>query len=91
MAAAEVVVYTTDWCPYCRAAEALLRSKGVDYRRVDVSGNHEIRRWLVEATGRRTVPQVFINGAPVGGFDDINALDRSGRLDPMLATTPPIL
>jgi glutaredoxin 3 len=89
MAAAEVVVYTTDWCPYCRAAEALLRGKGVDYRRVDVSGDREIRRWLLEATGQRTVPQIFINGQPVGGFDDINAMDHGGQLDPLLATPPP--
>jgi len=89
--AAEVVVYTTDWCPYCRAAEALLGRKGVAFRRVDVSGKHEIRSWLVEATGQRTVPQIFINGQPVGGFDDINALDHGGRLDAMLATPPPTL
>lgn len=90
VARAEVVVYTTDWCPYCRAAEALLRNKGVQYRRVDVSGQRDIRRWLVEATGRRTVPQIFINGRPVGGFDDINALDRRGQLDPLLSTPPPV-
>lgn len=87
-AAAEVVVYTTDWCPYCRAAEALLQRKQVDYQRIDVSGDRETRRWLLEATGQRTVPQIFINGVSVGGFDDINALDRAGQLDPMLAEPP---
>lgn len=87
--AAEVVVYATRWCGYCRAAEALLADKDVPYRRVDVGGDAETRRWLLEVTGRRTVPQIFINGKPVGGYDDINALDRAGKLDAMLAADSP--
>jgi glutaredoxin 3 len=81
---AEVKIYTTKLCPYCIRAKALLSRKGVAYQEIDVSYNHEMRRWLFEATGRQTVPQIFINGAAVGGYDDIAALDRQGRLDGML-------
>ena len=84
-AAAEVVIYSTAWCGYCRAAEALLRRKNVAFQRIDVAGDPETRRWLRETTGRRTVPQIFINGVPIGGFDEISALDRAGELDSMLA------
>lgn len=83
---AKVVVYTTSWCPYCRAAEALLQKKRVDYERIDVSGDVETRRWLLERTGQRTVPQIFINDVSIGGFSELSSLDRSGELDPMLAT-----
>ena len=83
-----VVMYQTPWCPYCRAADALLTRKGVPFRSIDVSGDRETRRWLIEKTGRTSVPQIFINGEPVGGFDDINALDRAGRLDAMLSSPP---
>jgi glutaredoxin 3 len=86
---AHVEIYTTRTCGYCRAAEALLTRKGVRFRNQDVSNDPATRRWLVEATGRSTVPQVFINGASVGGFDDLSALDRAGRLDALLAQPPP--
>ena len=82
---AEVKIYTTKLCPYCIRAKALLSRKGVAYQEIDVSGNREMRRWLSDETGRQTVPQIFINGEPVGGYDDIAALDRQGRLDGMLA------
>jgi len=82
---AKVVVYTTDYCPYCVRALALLRSKGAEPTEVDVSGDQETRRWLVEKTGQRTVPQVFINEKPVGGFTDIAALDKKGELDRLLS------
>lgn len=82
---AKVVVYTTDYCPYCVRALALLRSKGAEPIEIDVTSDQEKRRWLVEATGQRTVPQVFINGKPVGGFTDIAALDKKGELDRLLA------
>lgn len=87
-AGAVVVMYLTPWCSYCRAADALLQRKGIAYRRIDVSGDRETRAWLREATGRTSVPQIFINGQPVGGFDDINALDKRGELDVLLAQTP---
>jgi glutaredoxin 3 len=83
--AAKIVMYTRKWCGYCTAAERLLDAKGVAYENIDVTGNHEKRRWLVEVTGgRTTVPQIFIDGKSIGGFDDMNALDRRGELDRMI-------
>lgn len=83
--AAKIVMYTRKWCGYCTAAERLLDEKGVDYENIDVTGNHEKRRWLVEVTGgRTTVPQIFIDGESIGGYDDLRALDRRGDLDRML-------
>jgi glutaredoxin 3 len=78
----KIVMYTTDWCPYCVRAKHLLKSKGWHFEEINVEGDHEKRAWLVEVTGRRTVPQIFIGDEPVGGFDDIRALDRRGELDP---------
>ena len=80
-----VVIYTTKVCPYCVRAKALFQKKGVAYREIDVSIDDETRSWLVQATGQRTVPQIFINDKPVGGFDDVAALDRKGELDGLLA------
>jgi glutaredoxin 3 len=77
---AEVIVYTTRVCPYCVAAKRLLGQRGVAYKEVDVSNDNEKRAWLVEATGRRTVPQIFIAGEAIGGYDDLAALDKSGEL-----------
>lgn len=88
MAAAEVVVYLTPWCGYCRAAEALLQKKRVDYNRIDVSGDVETRQWLRERTGQRTVPQIFINNESIGGFSELSALERSGQLDAKLDQPP---
>ena len=83
-----VTVYTTDYCPYCVRAKALLDRKGVPYDEVDVSHDDERRAWLVQATGRKTVPQIFIDGRAIGGCDDLYALDRAGELDRRLATPP---
>ena len=83
--AAQVKIYTTDWCGYCSAALRMLRAKGVDFEQIDVGGDQKTRRWLVEATGRTTVPQIFIDGEPIGGFTDMRALDEQGVLDRMLA------
>jgi glutaredoxin 3 len=83
--AAHVKIYTRRWCGYCTAAERLLTQKGVAYEQIDATGDPELRKWLVEATGRTTVPQIFIEGTPVGGYDDLRALDRTGRLDELLA------
>lgn len=82
---AEVTVYTTRVCPYCIAAKALLGARKVAYKEVDVSGDDAKRAWLVEATGRRTVPQIFIGDEPIGGYDDLAALDKSGALAAKLA------
>jgi glutaredoxin 3 len=79
-----IVIYTTKVCAYCARAKALLARKGINFREVDVSEDDEKRTWLLQATGQRTVPQIFINDQPVGGFDDIALLDRKGDLDRML-------
>jgi glutaredoxin 3 len=81
---AEVKLYTTGYCPYCHAARALLEGKKVPFTEIDVTGDHEARARLARETGRRTVPQVFIDGEPIGGYDELSALDRAGRLDEML-------
>ena len=83
---AKVEIYTTPTCPYCAAAKALLKRKGVTYQETDVSRDPAIRVAMTQrAGGRRTVPQIFINGQHVGGSDDIHALDRKGELDALLA------
>jgi glutaredoxin 3 len=82
---ADVKIYTTTYCPYCVRAKALLSKKGVAFTEIDVTNDAEKRDWLVKETGQRTVPQVFINGASVGGSDDLYALDRAGKLDGMLS------
>lgn len=76
----DVVLYVTDTCGYCRMAEALLRRRDIAFVAVDVSDMPEARAWMIEATGRRTVPQIFIKGRPIGGFTDLAAMDRSGAL-----------
>ena len=80
-----VRVYTTQVCPYCIRAKLLLRDRGIAFEEIDVSGNHEMRDWLVQTTGRRTVPQIFIGDEPIGGFDDLRELDRTGELGRKLA------
>lgn len=86
---AEVRIYTTVICAYCVAAKRLFRKKGVRYEEVDVTGDAERRRWLAEVTGQRTVPQIFIDGRPYGGYVEVAALDRAGRLDEILASPSP--
>lgn len=80
----QVEVYSTTYCPYCRAAERLLDSKGINYQLYDVTHDQDKRDWLVQATGRTTVPQIFIDGEAIGGFTDMQALDRQGKLDSLL-------
>ena len=77
----KIVVYSKDWCSYSWRAKRLLKRKGYDFEVIDATGNAEMRAWLAEATGRQTVPQIFIGDSPIGGYDDIKALDRSGELD----------
>ena len=81
---AKIKIYTTDYCPYCHAAKALLTSKGVTFEEINVENDDKTRHWLVQTTGQRTVPQIFINDKSYGGFDDISALDRQGKLNPIL-------
>ncbi|HRG95823.1 MAG TPA: glutaredoxin domain-containing protein [Polyangiaceae bacterium] len=84
-----VVVYVTSYCSYCVRVKMLLDRRGIPYDVLDVTGDHDKRDWLVSVTKRRTVPQVFIDDVPVGGFDDVQALDRSGRLRELLDAPPP--
>lgn len=82
---ARVEIYATQSCPYCHAARGLLQKKGVDYELIDVGREPERRVEMTQrAHGRRTVPQIFIDGTHVGGSDDIHALDRQGKLDALL-------
>lgn len=79
-----VRIYTTPWCGYCIRAKALLREHHVPFEEIDVSGEPELRRWLVEVTGRRTVPQIFFDDEAIGGCDDLQILIAQGRLDERL-------
>ncbi|MEO5619559.1 MAG: glutaredoxin 3 [Cypionkella sp.] len=80
-----VEIYTTQTCPYCVAAKGLLKKKGVAFKEIDVGGNPSLRASMTQRAGRTSVPQIFIDGSPIGGCDDLHALDRSGKLDAMLA------
>ena len=80
----EVVVYVTQWCPYCIMARRLLHKRGIAHELIDVEGDSEARAWLRERSGQRTVPQIFIKGCSVGGFVELAALDRSGELRELL-------
>jgi len=84
-----VRLYTTHRCGYCRRATALLDHKRVPYEEIDCSDDREVRRWLVEQTGQRTVPQIFLDGVAIGGFDELHALERAGALDAILAGERP--
>ena len=86
---AKVEMYTTMWCGYCARARSLLQRKGVDFEDIDVEADTSKRTEMVQrASGRTTVPQIFIDGVHVGGSDDIAALDRAGKLDPLLGISP---
>jgi len=80
----DVVVYTTSSCPYCVQAKRLLDRKGVPYREIDVTADSAKRTEMVQASGRRTVPQIFIAEQSIGGFDELYELEQSGRLDGLL-------
>lgn len=79
-----VKIYTTETCPYCLRAKRLLEKKNVPYEEIDVSWDDEKRMQLMQQTGRRTVPQIFIGDQHVGGSDDLYALEQRGELDRML-------
>ena len=82
---ATVEIYTIPTCPYCHAAKALLKRKGVAYQEHDATYAPELRQEMIERAGRNTFPQIFINDRHVGGCDDLHALDRAGELDALLA------
>ncbi len=81
MAQKKIVIYNRNLCWYCWRAKRLLKRRGYQFEAVDLTNDSEGRAWLAETTGRKTVPQVFIDDYPVGGFADIKGLDRSGELD----------
>ena len=82
----QVEIYTSPLCGYCHAAKRLLSTKGVSFSEIDVSRDPQKRQeMLARANGRHTVPQIFVGETHVGGFDDLAALERAGKLDPLLA------
>ena len=81
---AEVRIYTTRWCGYCVRAKALLDSRGVEYEEVSLDDDAAFRRKLMDLTGAWTVPQILVDGRPIGGYTELWRLDREGRLDALL-------
>ena len=79
-----VVMYASGWCPYCQRARNLLGLKNVSFEEIDVESDPALREEMKSRSGRNTVPQIFIGATHVGGFDDLNALDRDGGLDRLL-------
>lgn len=78
---ANVKVYTAAYCAFCNRAKGLLRGKGIDFEEIDVTTDDDVREWLVETTGRRTVPQIFIDDRAIGGYEELAKLDSRGELD----------
>jgi glutaredoxin 3 len=88
---AKVVMYTTRYCPYCMRAKRLLRHKGAPFEEIDVGDDDALRDKMAAESGRRSVPQILINGRAIGGFDELHALDQRGELDVLLAEdSPPV-
>lgn len=81
----EILIYLTPSCPFCKMAIRLLQDKGLSFDQVNVAGNSVLWQEMEQKTGRQTVPQVFVNGHHVGGFDDLSAAEKSGELDRLLA------
>jgi len=79
-----VLLYTTSWCPYCERAKKLLQEKGVQWNELNIETDPAHRRAMTEASGRNTVPQIFINGKHIGGSDELFELDAKGELDKLL-------
>ncbi len=80
----EIVIYSSDWCPYCIRAKQLLGSKGVAYEEIKVDGRPEVRAEMTRLAQRTSVPQIWIGATHVGGCDELYALERAGRLDALL-------
>lgn len=84
----KVVMYTTAICPYCLRAKSLLNRKGVAFEELQIEGNRERMREMIQRSRRNTVPQIFIDDYHVGGYDDMAELDVMGKLDPLLGLEP---
>lgn len=80
-----VKIYTTTYCPYCVRAKGILKKHAVPFQEIDVSDDDERRRWLVENTGQRTVPQIFFGEESIGGCNDLEAVVKAGKLQALLA------
>lgn len=81
---ATVKIYTTPWCGYCAAARELLHAKNIEFMDIDVSMNAELRQEMTDKSNGTTVPQIFINDQPIGGYTDLAVLDEQGKLDQLL-------
>jgi glutaredoxin 3 len=79
-----IVVYTKDYCPFCHAAKALLQSKKVEFREIDITDDSRMQEEILRLSGRRTVPQIFIDEVAIGGFEELRRLELEGRLDSLL-------
>jgi glutaredoxin 3 len=88
MSAPKITVYTTQSCPFCVRVKRLLEKKGVAFEEISVEDKDDLRDWLVEATGQRTVPQVFAGDRSLGGSSDLDALERDGKLEAALRGEP---
>ncbi|MFM2287315.1 MAG: glutaredoxin 3 [Pseudomonadota bacterium] len=84
MSTPHIEMYTTSWCPYCERARALLRGKGVAFDEISLEAEPARREEMIRRSGRRTVPQIFIDGQHIGGSDDLHALESAGGLEPLL-------
>ncbi|HEX4938674.1 MAG TPA: glutaredoxin 3 [Candidatus Kapabacteria bacterium] len=82
---ADIIMYSTPWCPYCIRARGLLKSKGVTFTDINVAGQPQLRQEMEDRSGRQTVPQIWIGSLHVGGCDDLFLLERQGILDGLLA------
>lgn len=82
----DILIYTKDYCPYCTKAKELLKAKKQGFKEIDITSDENLQKEMMEKSGgRKTVPQIFINGHHIGGFDDISALNSKGELDKLLA------
>ena len=79
-------IYGSETCSFCMAARMLLKKKGVDYQDIPIGGDEELRRKIEDLSGQRTVPQIFIDDRPIGGFDELYELEKSGDLDRLIAS-----
>jgi glutaredoxin 3 len=85
---ADILIYSSAICPYCLAAKNFLKSKGLDYREIRIDLDASARLEMLEKAKRMSVPQIFVNGTHIGGFDDMVALDRAGNFSPLLEAAP---
>ena len=81
---ADVIIYSSNYCPYCMRAKQLLKSKNVKFQEINVDGRNAIRQEMTNKSGKTSVPQIWINEQHVGGCDELFALEHKGKLDPLL-------